>query len=237
MNSLVVESSPKIRDSLCYMLLSLGIKGIPCGNKDQALEAVSNLNEDVFSAIIDIDNKEAEGVELIKELKQNPKTIDIKIIVHTIQSNKEAVIKMLEMGIIGYLLKPYNETETYDKLNKIFNRLEGQEKRQHIRITPDPEDLLRVHFRITGYPHLISGKIVNLSMGGMALELFSPVEHELLTADTQISSINFTLGSKQISPPGVAVMRKDKYLALKFNAMSQNHNMILAKYIFKRIGV
>ncbi len=237
MNSLVVDSSPAIRNSLCYILLSLGIKGIPCADRDQALTAIKELEEDLFSAIVDIDNKEVEGVELIKELKQNPKTMDIKIIVHTIQSNREAVIKMLEMGIIGYLLKPYNETETYDKLNKIFNRLEGGEKRKHIRITPDPEDLLRVYFRITGYPHLISGKIVNLSMGGLALELYSPVEQQLLTVNTHISSIHFTLGSKQISPSGVAVMRKDKHLALQFNAINQNDSMVLAKYIFTRINV
>ena len=145
MNSLVVESSPAIKDSLCYILLSLGIKGIPCENKNQALEAISKLEEDVFSAIIDIDKKEAEGIELIKELKQNPKTKDTKIIVHTIQSNREAVIKMMEMGITGYLLKPFNESEAHDKLNTIFKRLEGGEKRNHLRITPNPENLLRVH--------------------------------------------------------------------------------------------
>jgi two-component system OmpR family response regulator len=237
MNSLVVESSPDIKDSLCYILLSLGIKGIPCADKDEALKAINELNEEIFSAIVDIDNKETQGVELIKELKQNPKTADTKIIVHTIQSNREAVIKMLEMGIIGYLLKPYNESETYNKLNNIFKRIEGGEKRSHIRISPDPQDLLRVHFRITGYPHLISGKIVNLSMGGLALELYSPVEQQLLTVNTHISSIHFTLGSKQISPPGVAVMRKDKYIALKFDAMDQTDSMVLAKYIYKRISV
>jgi two-component system OmpR family response regulator len=237
MNSLVVDNTPAIRDSLCYILLSMGIKGLPCGSKEEALKILNDTQEEVVLAIIDIDNKATEGVELIKELKQNPKTKNIKIIVHTIQTNKNAVTKMIELGVIGYLLKPYQESETHNKLNKILKKTIGIEKRKYIRISPDPEDLLRVHFRIQGYQHLISGKIINLSMGGLAMELYSPVTEELLHQGIHVPAIQFTLGSKEIDPSGVVVIRKDKVVTVIFNVINQKQSLVLAKYIFKRISV
>ena len=237
MNALVVDNSPAIRDSLCYILLSIGIKGLACGSKEEALKIANQTGEGPALAVIDIDDKAAGGVELIKELKGNPKTKDIKIIVHTMQKNREAVTKMLELGVMGYLLKPYNEVETQNKINKILKTAAGMENRKHLRITPDPEDLLRVHFRITGYEHLIAGKIINLSMGGLAVELYSPVSDELLPQGILIPSMQFTLGSKQVNPSGTVLTRKDKVLAIIFNSLNQKDSMILAKYIFKRISV
>ncbi len=237
MISLVIESSADIRNSLCYILLSLGIKGIPCATREQAIGAAGAAAEKIFCAIVDIDNKALGGVELIQELKRIPATIDTKIIVHTVQSNREAVLKMLKLGIIGYLLKPYHESETPAKLSKILQRIEGQEKRQHIRITPDPQDLLRVHFHVPEYQHLVSGKIINLSMGGLALELYSPVEPPALDKDTHISSIHFTLLGRELTPSGTVMVRDNKYLAVNFSAINQKDSIMLAKYIYKKMQV
>jgi DNA-binding response OmpR family regulator len=237
MIALVVESSSDIRNSLCYILLSLGIKGIPCATREEAVGAAGAASENIFCAVIDIDNKALGGPGLIQELKRIPAAANIKIIVHTIQSNREAVLKMLNLGIIGYLLKPYRESETPAKLGKILQRIEGQEKRSHIRVTPDPQDLLRVHFRVPGYPHLVSGKITNLSMGGLAMELYSPVNPPALDKDTHISSMQFTLLSKELSPSGTVMVRNNKYLAIGFSAINQKDSIVLAKYIYKKMQV
>jgi CheY-like chemotaxis protein len=237
MVSIVVDNSPEIRNSLCYILLSFGIKGIPCADREEALTIIRKTPEEISCAVVDIDQKGTGGLELIEELKREVKTKKINIIVHTIQSDREAVVKMLELGVIGYLLKPYKESETPVKLHKILQRVEGQEKRQHIRITPDPQDLLRAHFHIPGYPHLVSGLIVNLSMGGLALELYSPVPESVLAENTHIASLRFILSGKELAPSGIIVVRNNKYLAVNFSAINQEDSLVLARYIFKRIEV
>src|SRR3990170_666409 len=100
---LVVEGSSTIRESLCYVLLSFGIKGLPVSSRQEALGTLQTESA-VIGAIVDIDTKEVDGIQLIKELRESEKTRAIKVIVHTVLSSKELVVKMMEYGVVGYLL-------------------------------------------------------------------------------------------------------------------------------------
>ncbi len=235
MEFLVVEHSPQIRENLCYILLSLGIRGIPLANREKALETLKN--KEVSGAIVDVDNKEVEGLQLIEELKNNDKTKNIHIIVHSVQSQKDFVLKMVEMGVVGYLLKPMEEETTVEKLKKILQKLETHRtERKHIRVKPDPEDIPRLHFRVADYPKLISGKILDISMGGVASELFNPPPENVLQPKTKIPSIQFTLLNKQINAEGEIVIVKGNIIAIKFTNMPKEDSINLAKYIFKQIS-
>ncbi len=235
MEFIVVEHSPQIRENLCYILLTLGVKGIPVANKDEALEILKN--KDISGAIIDVDNKEVEGLKLIEEIKHNEKTRNIHIIVHSVQSQKEFVLKMVEMGVVGYLLKPMEEETTTEKLKKILQKLETHRlERKHIRVKPDPEEIPRLHFRLTEYPKLISGKILDISMGGVAVELFNPPPEGVLQPKMKIPSIQFTLLNKQINAEGEIVIARGNVIAIKFTNIPREDSINLAKYIFKQIS-
>lgn len=236
MNFLVVESSKSVRDLLCYILLSFGIKGIPINNYKDALEYLKN-NKDISGAIVDIDNKDVEGIKLVKYLRENDDTKEIKVIVHTIKTSKDFVLKMAELGIVGYLLKPFEEKQTYEKLKKILSNLEDHyTARKHIRVKPEPDEILELHFRIPGYQKLISGKIIDISMGGVAVELFNLPENQLLEKGVKISTLNFVLASRQLSPSGEVVLKKGNLLAIKFTEMSIEDKNKLARFIFKRVS-
>jgi two-component system OmpR family response regulator len=225
MQFLVLEASDKIRESLCYVLLSFGIKALPVTSRQAALKALKD-NPALDGAIIDIDSQEAEGSELVNDLKGSPQTRSIKIIVHTIQSNKEFVVRLVELGVLGYLLKPYDETEIFPKLKKILAKLESHDsQRRHIRVQPDPEELLRVHFRLPGHKSLVSGKILDISVGGMALELINPPPPAQLRQGRRIDEIRFAL-----------ILRKATFLALRFEKLKDDEKAHLARYIFKRIS-
>ena len=103
----VVDATPIIRESLCYVLLSLGVKGIQASSAKEATQIVAT-NPDTAAAIIDVDSTEIQGPKLIQELKADEKTSRIKIIVHTIQSNKEFVVKMIESGVVPFRSIAYN---------------------------------------------------------------------------------------------------------------------------------
>jgi two-component system OmpR family response regulator len=236
MQFLVLEASDKIRESLCYVLLSFGIKALPVTSRQAALKALKD-NPALDGAIIDIDSQEAEGSELVNDLKGSPQTRSIKIIVHTIQSNKEFVVRLVELGVLGYLLKPYDETEIFPKLKKILAKLESHDsQRRHIRVQPDPEELLRVHFRLPGHKSLVSGKILDISVGGMALELINPPPPAQLRQGRRIDEIRFALSTREFAPAGTVILRKATFLALRFEKLKDDEKAHLARYIFKRIS-
>jgi CheY-like chemotaxis protein len=232
---LVAEASPAVRQSLCYALLSFGVKGIPVATRQEALAAIDGTSE-LTGAIIDIDSKDIEGVELIRQLREAPQTQGLLFMVHTVQSTKDVVEKMMEYGVVGYLLKPYKEQLIYPKLQKILTRLESHHtQRRHIRVKPDPEALLRLHFKLPDYPSMISGKVVDISVGGVAVELFNPPKPEVLAPGTPIPSIEFTIGRQSFRPPGKVVLFKERLLALRFDYLSAAEKTAMSKYVFKRI--
>lgn len=233
---LVVEGSSTIRESLCYVLLSFGIKGLPVSSRQEALGTLQTESA-VIGAIVDIDTKEVDGIQLIKELRESEKTRAIKVIVHTVLSSKELVVKMMEYGVVGYLLKPYSEEEIYPKLKKVLDRSESHfSQRRHIRVKPDPDELLRLHFKLPDFSAMISGKIIDISVGGAAVELFNPPPDEVLKPGTYIPNIQFILNRKQFSPPGRVILFKEKLLALRFDSLNLGEKSTLARYVFKRIS-
>jgi DNA-binding response OmpR family regulator len=234
---LVVEGSAAVRESLCYVLLSLGVKALPVSGRSEALEALRGQTE-VTGAIVDIDTREAQGQELIRELRESEAGRGIKIVVHTVQSSRVLVVRMMELGVVGYLLKPYNEKEIYAKLKNVLERCQAQDyQRRHIRVKPDPDELLRLHFKLQGLAGLIAGRIVDISVGGVAVELFNPQAEGVLKPGTQVPRIQFTLSRKQFAPPGKVVLCKERLLALRFDFLTVAEKTALARYVFKRIAV
>ena len=236
MTFLVADASSQIRESLCYALLSFGIKGLPVSSKKAALNALKG-DTRIEGAIVDLDSHEIEGKELVEELRGSESTHSIKVIAHTVQSSKESVVKMVELGVVGYLLKPYNEEEVYTKLKSILAKSESHNpQRKHIRVKPDPEELLRVSFRVSGHPQLFTGKVVDMSVGGMALELLNPPDEGILQSGTALSKMQFTLSSRQFTTAGKVILSKGSFLAMRFDSLNAGEKTSLARYVFKRIS-
>jgi len=234
---LVVEGTPSVRESLCYVLLSLGCQGLPAANRQEALDILKS-HPNINVAIVDLDSKEVRGEALLRDLHSSGKPSGLKVIAQSVQSSRELVVKMMEYGVAGFLVKPYLDKEIYDKLRRILERCQvSNERRRHILVKPDPDELLRLHFKLPGNPSLISGKIIDISVGGVAIELLNPPEAGALRPGVQIPGIQFTLNHKQFAPPGKVVLFREKLLALHFDFLTVAEKTALARYVFKRIAV
>jgi two-component system, chemotaxis family, chemotaxis protein CheY len=233
---LVVESALPVRESLCYVLLSFGIKGIPAENRAAANGILAG-KDPVEGAIIDIDNKDVDGIALITELKENERTRGMTVIVHTIQTSKDFVMRMVDLGVAGYLLKPFNPDTTKVKLAAIFSKLATHNsQRKHIRVKPDTDELARVSFRLSTSSSLISGRIVDISLGGMATELFNPPAGEPFGAEVSLTHMQIVIGGRELTPSASVVMYKLKVLAVRFEILSPADKKALERYIFKSIS-
>jgi two-component system, chemotaxis family, chemotaxis protein CheY len=233
---LVVESSLSVRESLCFVLLSFGVRGIPVPDRPGAMDALKK-GDTIDGAIIDIDNKSVDGVQLINDLKGSEHTRGMSIIVHTVQSSKELVMSMVDLGVAGYLLKPFKPETAKSKLAVIFSKLSTHNsQRRHIRVKPDPDEMVRVSFRIPNESHLVSGRIVDISLGGMAVELFNPPATEIFSSGIMLSQMKFALSGKEISPQASVVLFKSKVLAVRFDSLSPSDKQSLERYIFKSIS-
>jgi two-component system chemotaxis response regulator CheY len=233
---LVVESSMTVRESLCYVLLSFGVRGIPLANRQAAIEALDK-GEKIDGAVVDIDNKDVDGVQLITELRETERTRGASVIVHTVQTSKDVVMRMVDLGVAGYLLKPFDPDQARSKLATIFAKLATHNsQRRHIRVKPDPEQLARVSFRLGRGGALISGRIVDISLGGLAAELFNPPSDEPIEPGTALTRMEISLAGKVLTPSASTVMYKSNILAAKFDILNPTDKRALERYIFKSIS-
>ena len=233
---LVVEGSLTVRESICYLLLAFGIRGVPVGNRKAAREALAQ-GDAIDGAIIDIDNKEVDGISLISDLKGTESTRGISVIVHTIQTSKDFVMRMVDLGVAGYLLKPFDPDKAKAKLAAIFSKLATHNsQRRHIRIKPNADELARVSFRIGRSKQLTSGRIVDISLGGMAAELFNPQESDAISQGTALSRMEISLAGKVLSPSASVVLYKSSVLAVRFDILNPADKKTLERYIFKSIS-
>ena len=153
---------------------------------------------DIRFGIIDIDNKSTEGIRFIKQIRQDSLYKDFKIIVHTAQKIKQIQSKMVHLGVLGSIMKPFEETKTCNQLKEILAKVyfSGTEKRHHIRIKPDADELARVHFLLKFYPHLLYGKVLDISMAGMAVELLKSPPKVYIREGVRIPQLFFSSSSR-----------------------------------------
>jgi len=175
---------------------------------------------------------------LVQELKSQESTKSIRVVIHSARSDRDFVVKTVNLGIYGYLLKPFQEDKTFRRIKELLVNAAGanNEKRQHIRVSPDPGSLLRLHFRIPNHDKLITGKIRNISMGGLAVELLKPPDPALIKPDIRTSQLQFALGSKNVSPTCRTVLLKGNILALRFTFLSSDDRTTIARYIYRGLS-
>jgi DNA-binding response OmpR family regulator len=233
-NFLVLEGSAAVRDSLCRILLSFGIKGIPASSRAEAKDILSR-NTDIQGALVDIDNMDVGGAAFIQDMTGSCGAPPLKLIVHTAQTNKESVRRMLECGVVGYLLRPFEERSAAAKLKVIVDRVaDHNAERKHIRVQPAPDELIRVCFRLSPQAGLLAGKVVDISLGGMAIDLFRMPEGEALAAGTRIDGFELNLLHRQLKPSGTVVACRGKTLAIRFEPLSVRDKPVLESYILQR---
>ena len=78
-------------------------------NGKEALAAVKQNEFDLI--LLDIMMPVVDGYEVCRQLKSDPKTIDIPIIFLTAKVDKESVVKGLKLGAVDYVTKPFNADE------------------------------------------------------------------------------------------------------------------------------
>ena len=120
---LLVEDDLLIREMYESELIRAGYKVTACYSGEDGIKV---LQQDHFDlALLDIMLPGINGLEVLKQIKQNPQTKDTKVVLLT-NLGQEAVIKTgFDLGAIGYLIKSaYNPDQI---VAEVKNVLEGKQ--------------------------------------------------------------------------------------------------------------
>ncbi|MBN1698271.1 MAG: PilZ domain-containing protein [Spirochaetales bacterium] len=234
---IVLDVNPGIANTLCYMLLSCGVRGIPASDAETALD-VCRSHPEIDTGIIDVDDNEAKGVHFISEIGHIRTTGVFRTILHSASSGEYLKENIVCPGIIGYISKPFHEENTFIQLKSILSKIifKGDEKRNYLRVIPASDELLRTDFRLKEYPGLLYGKIINLSMEGIAIALLKSVPPLPLKKGARIIDLHLNLDFREMTIQGNIVEKRRDVIIIRFISLTEIEKIIIARYIFRRIS-
>lgn len=111
---LVVEDDTATAELLTLHLTQTGYKVAHAFNGEEAIEKARSLNP--FAITLDVMLPKKDGWEVLQELKSDPKTAGIPVIIHSIVDNKELAFAL---GATDYLMKPLDKNALLSKLEEI----------------------------------------------------------------------------------------------------------------------
>jgi len=65
------------------------------------------------------------GIDLLKAVRANPDLRDMPILMVTAEAKREQIIMAAQAGVNGYVIKPFTAATLKEKIEKIFERIDG----------------------------------------------------------------------------------------------------------------
>jgi two-component system, OmpR family, alkaline phosphatase synthesis response regulator PhoP len=119
---LIIEDDKDIVDLLKHYLAKENFVLKDLGDGHSGLKKAKGENFDLI--ILDIMLPEMDGLEVCKELRADPKTVAIPIIMLTAKSEESDKIVGLELGADDYVTKPFSPKELVARVKALLRRTE-----------------------------------------------------------------------------------------------------------------
>ncbi len=100
-----------------------GYTVVTASDGKEALQKVEDENPDLV--VLDVMMPYMDGFEVLQNLRRNPSTRDIPVIMLTAKAQDADVFKGWQSGVDCYLTKPFNPMELLSFVKRIFDSMDG----------------------------------------------------------------------------------------------------------------
>ncbi|MBK1642264.1 phosphate regulon transcriptional regulatory protein PhoB [Chromatium okenii] len=129
---LIVDDEPDIREVIRFALENAQFRVIEAGHADDARKLLAT--EELDLILLDWMLPGRSGLELATQLKQNPKTRSMPIIMISARGEEEDRVKGLETGADDYIAKPFSSREMVARVKAVLRRTRPDESTDDIEI-------------------------------------------------------------------------------------------------------
>ena len=118
MKFLVVDDSSTMRRIVVNSLQRIGFTDVvEAGDGKEALE---QFDASIRFVITDWNMPNMTGIELLKEVRKDPKLKHLPFLMVTAEADKENIVEAVKSGVSNYIVKPFNAATLKEKIEKIF---------------------------------------------------------------------------------------------------------------------
>lgn len=235
MKILLYEPINQIQVLLVSTLIQNGFKVFALSNKFEIIPSLTKAKYDLL--ICDTSKDDEQMIDVIKDIKSEEALKGVHIILHVKSASKDFLMDMVKVGVSGFILKPFVPAVFTEKFNQLVNRIQGEHtsQRKHIRISPGERESAQVSVRSNTTFKLLTGKVINISMGGVLFSLIGTVEDAEISVKQLLKNVQIKFRTSTIETNAVVVAKKSNAIALKFFSMPDYDKNILSRYIYENM--
>ena len=124
MRILVVDDFSTMRRIVKNLLTELGFTNIV--EADDGTTALPILEQGGIDFLVtDWNMPGMPGIELLKAVRANPKLASLPVLMVTAEAKREQIMEAAQAGVNGYVVKPFTADTLKEKVDKVFERLQG----------------------------------------------------------------------------------------------------------------
>jgi DNA-binding response OmpR family regulator len=116
---LIVDDEPNIVTSLEFVMERAGFEVTAAADGQKALELAASFRPDLV--LLDVMLRVKSGYEVCQQLKSDPASRDIKIVMLSAKGRDVEVAKGLELGADAYVTKPFSTRELVAKVRAMLD--------------------------------------------------------------------------------------------------------------------
>ncbi len=124
MRILVVDDFSTMRRIVKNLLNELGFTNI--AEADDGKTALPILEKGGIDFLVtDWNMPDMPGIDLLKAVRANPALAGLPVLMVTAEAKREQIMEAAQAGVNGYVVKPFTADTLKEKVDKVFERLEG----------------------------------------------------------------------------------------------------------------
>jgi len=124
MKILVVDDFSTMRRIIKNLLQDLGYMNIV--EADDGNTALPILKKGSIDFLVtDWNMPGMTGINLLKEVRADEKLSSLPVLMVTAEQKREQIVEAAEAGVNGYIVKPFTAATLKEKIDKIFERIDG----------------------------------------------------------------------------------------------------------------
>jgi two-component system chemotaxis response regulator CheY len=124
MKILIVDDFSTMRRIIKNLLRDLGYNNTQ--EADDGNTALPMLKGGGFDFLVtDWNMPGMQGIDLLKAVRADPELASLPVMMVTAEQKREQIVEAAQAGVNGYIVKPFTAQTLKEKIDKIFERVEG----------------------------------------------------------------------------------------------------------------
>ena len=124
MKILIVDDFSTMRRIIKNLLRDLGFNNTE--EADDGNTGLPKLQSGNFDFLVtDWNMPGMTGIDLLRAVRADEKLKDLPVLMVTAEAKKEQIVMAAQEGVNGYIVKPFTAQTLKEKIEKIFDRIEG----------------------------------------------------------------------------------------------------------------